>query len=392
MFCPEITPEFDYDQNLVEINEVEVRGELPNPFVMEDGSAVDTAEKWQERRKEIYKSAVELQYGTIPPKPEVLKVETLFNWEHDLCSSYRITAGTKEKQVSFHMKVYRPRSETPCPVVVNGDLSFLHHFSQEYIKTFTNNKISFAFFDRTELAHDVCGEGRRQGQLYEVYPEYTFGAIGAWAWGYMRCVDALEIIGKEDMDFVVFSGHSRGAKTAMLAGVLDERAKIVAPNGTCAGGCGCYRVITTATNEMGVTRKCETLSDMIRVFPFWFGEGMADYVDKEEKLPFDSHFLKALVAPRVLVVTDGASDLWANPLGTYYTTQAAKEVYKFLGVENNIYWSFRKGGHGHRIGDIELLVNVISHIRDGAPISERFFRLPFKAPEFPFSWRAPESK
>ena len=38
------------------------------------------------------------------------------------------------------------------------------------------------------------GEGRRKGQLYDAYPDYTFGAIGAWAWGYSRCVDALEIL------------------------------------------------------------------------------------------------------------------------------------------------------------------------------------------------------
>ena len=50
MFCPEITSEFDYDQNLIKINSFEVLGDLPNPFVMNDGSVVDSAEKWQERR------------------------------------------------------------------------------------------------------------------------------------------------------------------------------------------------------------------------------------------------------------------------------------------------------------------------------------------------------
>ena len=46
----------------------------------------------------------------------------------------------------------------------------------------------------------------------------------------------------------------------------------------------------------------------------------------------------------------------------------------------------------HKIIDIEMLVNVICHIRDGAPISDRFYRLPFKTPELNFSWRCPEKK
>lgn len=389
MFCPEINSEFDYDQNFIKINSMEVLGDLPNPFIMNDGSVVDTAEKWQERRKEIYKTAVELQYGTIPPKPEVLQVEKLY--ESDVDGSYKIICGTKEKQISFRMKVIRPSKEKN-PVVVCGDACFHYMYESEYLDTYRKNKIAFAMFDRTELAHDVCGEGRRQGALYSVYPEYTFGAIGAWAWGFMRCVDALEIIGKDDMDLVAFSGHSRGAKTALLAGVLDERAKVVAPNSACAGSCGCYRIHTLQTGETGMERRSETLTDMIEVFPFWFGEGMADYVGREEDLPFDSHFLKALVAPRALVVTESASDGWANPVGSYVTTQGAKEVYKLLGAEDNLYWSYRKGFHFHKIIDIEMLVNVISHIRDGAPISDRFYRLPFKTPELNFSWRCPEKK
>lgn len=178
----------------------------------------------------------------------------------------------------------------------------------------------------------------------------------------------------------------------MLAGVLDERAAIVAPNSTCAGGCGCYRIHATTTRENGTTYHSETLADIVRAFPFWFSEEIAQYSECEEKLPFDSHFLKAMVAPRILVVTEAASDAWANPVGSWMTSVAAKEVYKMLGVEDNLYWSFRKGFHYHKILDIEMLVNIISHVRDGAPISERFFKLPFKAPELIYDWRAPEKK
>ncbi len=394
MFCPPVTDDFMFDENLVKITDYKVLGKLPDPFIMEDGTKVDSKEKWQERRKEIYKTAVELQYGTLPPKPEVFKVETTRDDVYSGTSSYRITAGTKEKQVSFMMHVTRPSKKfEPFPAVITGDVGFMYaHMDTELYKAFTSNGISFVTFDRTELANDIKGEGRRKGPLYDVYPEYTFGAVGAWAWGYSRCVDALEILGIEDMNLIAFTGHSRGAKTAMLAGVCDERAAIVNPNSTCAGSCSCYRIHTKAIAEDERERRSETLEDMIEHFPFWFGEGMADYVNRAEELPFDSHYLKALVAPRVLLDTEAASDTWACPVGSYMTTQAAKEVYKFLGKEENIYWSFRKGFHRHKLADAEMLINIISHIRDGAPISDRFSRLPFKKPEPIYDWRAPEAK
>ena len=393
MFCPDANiPEFDFDENFIDVVDYKVLGKLPNPFLMDNGEIADTPEKWRERRKEIYKTAVEVQYGTMPPEPEFLEVEHLYGAGMGDSNSYRIITGTRAKPISFLMKVIRPKSDTPCPVVVDGDMCFLYHFNKEFYETFRNNKISFCTFDRTQLAHDVRGEGRGKGQLYETYPEYTFGAVGAWAWGFSRCVDALEKIGLDDMNLVSFCGHSRGAKAAVLAGAVDERAAIVAPNSTCAGGCGCYRIHATTTRENGTTHYSETLSELLMRFDFWMGEEMQKYADCEEKLPFDSHYLKALIAPRILIDTEAASDSWANPVGSWMTTMAAKEVYKLLGAEENLYWSFRKGYHFHKVLDIEMLVNVISHIRDGAPISDRFFKRPFKAPELIYDWRCPEKK
>ena len=213
--------------------------------------------------------------------------------------------------------------------------------------------------------------------------------MGAWAWGYSRCVDALEKLGIVDMSCVAFTGHSRGGKTAALAGVLDKRAAIVNPNETCAGSCACYRVHMSAVRENGEEARSETLSDLLRNFCFWMGPDMGKYADNEAELPFDAHFIKSLIAPRVLFVSEAASDIWGNPVGSWHTTMAAKEVYKFLGAEDNLLWYYRKGVHSHHHRDLEMLVNVIHHVKYGEELNGCYSKTPFVQPELIFDWKAP---
>lgn len=406
----------DIHENLIEITKYELLGKLPDPFTFEDGSKVNTAEDWEKRRGEIYKSAVELQYGSIPPKPEVIEVEPLYLGAPGKPSGYRVTVGKAEKKLSFKMVLFRARSQK-APAVISGDLCFQYAYDKDYISTFTDSDINLVLFDRTELAPDIAEynlknlkttetfeyeagrkvldvleNGSCGGALKEIYPDYTFGAVGAWAWGYSRCVDALEILGNVDTDFIVFTGHSRGGKTAALAGAIDERAKIVNPNASCAGGYGSYRIKIEAINESGKRQISEPISNIFRVFPSWMGQDLKAYVDREAELPFDAHYLKALVAPRILFVSEAASDIWANPVGSYQTTEAASEVYKFLGCEENLLWYFRRGEHYQKIEDISQLVNIINHVRYGEALNDKFGKLPFKKPEKAYDWKCPEKK
>lgn len=380
----------------LEILEYKVLGSLPDPFLMNSGERIKSPSAWEERRREIYKTAVELQYGTQPPEPEVLEVEPLYESEEG--STYRIKAGTREKTVSFTMKLIRPgqsiQKNLPVgkpAVIIDGDLSFNYAFDKNFLDPALDSGIAFALFDRTELAPDIRKRERRTGPLYDVYPEYTFGAIGAWAWGYSRCADALEIIGLTNNDCMVFSGHSRGGKTAMLAGALDERARIVNPNETCAGACGCYRIHMTGKNGAFVHRS-ETLRDLWNVFGFWIGPEMEKYADREENLPFDAHFLKAMVAPRVLLVGEAASDMWANPVGSWQTSMAAAEVFDYLGAKENMLWYFRNGNHAHDKYDIEMLVDVINREVKGTALQGKYFNTPFTEPELIYSWKMPKEQ
>ena len=383
--------------DMLNIVQYDVLGKLPDPFLFEDGTRVQTKEDWGRRKKEFYRYVIELQYGTMPPKPEVFSVETLYIGGKGRSNIYLITAGTKEKTVSFRMRLHLPTGEKAAvygekrpPVIVDGDLAFCYAMDKEFLNTALDEGIQWALFDRTELAHDVIGEGRRKGALYDVYPDYTFGALGAWAWGYSRCVDALEVLGLSDMSCVAFTGHSRGGKTAALAGALDERAAIVNPNETCAGACGCYRVHMEASYLDGKPNRSETLKDLLHYFDYWMGPDLAPYAEREAELPFDTHMLKAMVAPRMLFVSEAAGDIWSNPIGSWQTTMAAAEVFRFLGVPENLYWYFRPGEHYHHITDVQMLVNLICMKTKGVAADERFFRLPFEKQKLIFDWRAPK--
>ena len=96
---------------MLDITEYKVLGKLPDPFLFDDGTPVKTKEDWKKRRKELYKTVIELQYGTMPPKPEVFKVETLYLGGKGKSNTYLITAGTKEKTVSFRMRLHLPTKE-----------------------------------------------------------------------------------------------------------------------------------------------------------------------------------------------------------------------------------------------------------------------------------------
>ena len=188
----------NFDENLIEMKKFEVLSELPNPFLFENGTMLEKKEQWEVRRRELYKLAVEMQYGTQPPAPEFMKIQTLCCNEEMKMDSYRIIAGRDNNSLSFKMVVFKPKGNDKYPAVVDGDLCWRYIYDPQFIDSFTDRGIMLVMFDRTEIAPDLV-PGVRSGPLHELYTEYTFGTIGAWAWGFSRCIDALELLGIADM-------------------------------------------------------------------------------------------------------------------------------------------------------------------------------------------------
>ncbi len=353
--------------------------ELPNPFLFADGSTVRTGADWERRRQELLDQIVGIEYGGMPPTPTETRGEELH------ATSPRESDGTRlvslhvvtgpARPFSFLLSLLIPPGSGPFPVVLTGDACW-RYATEEVTAEVMSRGYILAQFNRTEIGPDN-GRSDRDTGLYRVYPEGTYGALAAWAWGYHRCVDVLAQRPEVDVARIAVVGHSRGGKAVLLAGATDSRITLTAANNSGCGGAGCFR---------WQGPKSETLADILRGFPYWFAPDLKAFVGREADLPFDQHELKALIAPRALLTTEALGDHWANPSGTWQSHRAAREVYRFLGVEERLGIRYREGGHQLGPDDWRTILDFMGRQSGGEPSAAGFNQNPF--PDLPsaFSW------
>jgi hypothetical protein len=353
---------------------------LPDPFMMVDGRRVKTQEDWQEQRKYIKDMLLYYQYGYYPPAPDNLEAEITGSKEilDGRATETRLVLSMgPDHAVTIRVDLSVPTEGTgPYPVVITGDREWDR---TEGLEVATDRGYMVADFFRTDL--DPDNDDRSNG-VHPIYPEYDWATLSAWAWGFSRVVDYLETLEYVNKEKIVATGHSRGGKTALLAGAMDERVAIVVPNGSGAGGCGSFKYMQGGAESLiRITQEDR--------FHYWFQPRLSDFKRRVDRLPFDQHFLKALVAPRPLLCTDGLHDEWANPWGGQQTTEAAREVYKFFGVPEKIGHHYRQGGHDHNMEDWEALLDFADFNFFGKPLPPDFYRENFVRADSLITWKTP---
>ncbi len=371
---------------------IEFLGKMPDPFKKEDGTRM-TPEEWYAQRHKIRDFIIDFEFGGMPPRPEVVKYEKLNHAAPGGQTSewYRITAGSKVRQLTFMLEMYIPCVEgEKYPVLLTGDGCYAN-MESDVVKSAMSRGMIAAKFNRLEIAKDIMGEPKagtaydRTGGLYDVYPEHKeFTAISAWAWGYMVVMDVFEQMSFVDETEVGITGHSRGGKTVMLAAVADERIKYVCPNNSGCHGAVSYRTVVTDQGDR--CRRSERLEDMLKVIRHWMGDKLEPYSGREQDLPYDMHYFGALVAPRYWLQNEGMQDYWINPIGAWQNFMAVKECFKYLGCEDHAAAWFRPGEHRHKLPDYEEFMDFMCRVREGKLLREHLEINPYPNVERNFDW------
>lgn len=350
------------------LEELPSLSELPDLFQFADGTRVKTEADWMKRRAEIKSMLQYYEYGHLPPAPDSVRVEDFESRALPELSATEekmtLVLGS-EKKLRMRIAVYIPSGSGKFPVMVREEHALGHI---EEVPLLMERQFIFVEYAREDLDPD---KPNIEGPAQAAYPDYDWATLAVWAWGGMRVMDYLETREDVQLDQVGITGHSRGGKTALLAGALDDRFALVAPNGSGCGGAGCFRI---------EGKKCETLELITQPerFGYWFHPRFRWFADQEERLPFDQHFLKALVAPRALICTEARGDHWANPEGIVASSEAARPAFDFLNVPSKNALHFREGGHDFKPEDWKAILDFAEwQFRGKEPQNrERFWSAP----------------
>lgn len=342
--------------------------EFPDLFTFDDGSKVVSPADWQRRRDELKAILLFYQYGNMPPRPDQVTVAEKERAAHasGLGTVESLTLEIDStKKLRFRAVFYLPKVEGKRPVIIREEDRL---GQQKAARLFLSRGYIFVEYARHDLDPD---QDRVVGPAQAAYPDHDWATLAVWAWCGMRLLDYLETRADVDLTRIGLTGHSRGGKMALLTAALDDRIALVVPHQSGAGGAGSYRVLGPGAETLAQNDKPHWYHERIR----WFGK-------QEERLPFDQHFLKALVAPRSLLCTESTDDEFANPLGTLATSVAAQQVYEFLDVplKNGIH--FRRGTHSTEMDDWTVLLEFAEWQFFGrAPADPRkFWSAPFSLP------------
>jgi endo-1,4-beta-xylanase len=366
-----------------EIADLAVTEGLQNPFIKPDGTAVQTKEEWPAQREYLKAMLVHYQYGTMPPTPEDAVVENVSSEEildgKGILDLFNITITRDGKSVTLHCSLYRPNKPGKFPVVIKNDRRVTE--KDDILAKAFEMDYAISKYAREDLATDNR-KFVRNGGVYELYPEYTWGTIAVWAWGYQLVIDAFEEMGVIDMDKIVTTGHSRGGKTALAGAIFDERVAIAGPNSSGLGGTASARIYETGKRQ-------QRIENHVVPHAHWWCAQWYTFVNNEEVMPFDAHFNKIVLAPRGLHNAHATNDYWANPLGTELTHLAAKKVYKWLGVEENIGLHWRPGGHAQNYDDWVALLDFADLYFYKRDNGNEFDRLVYPDYPLPVDWDTP---
>lgn len=369
----------------------------PDLLIMFDGTAVTTADQWEERRQEIKGMLQYYMYGM---------------WRSGEDVSYSIsgnimtiTVALDGKSINYNATISLPTGTAPeggWPVIVGigGVGQSAYALEQGYaIISFNTGDISGDGQSNTSTAP-------RTGRFYTLYPydnsdwKTQTGSIMAWAWGASKILDALEAGAAEELNInakvATVTGVSRNGKAAACAGAFEERFKVSMP--VCSGYGGMtmmryqsdgltYSLLPEFANDpksgnvvnLATWKSSGGNEGLASIQGAWYN-GNFEAFKHYHQLPIDAHFISALSAQKgryLFMVIGINSDMWSSPPGMWWNYELAKPAFDLAGLEDNIAIQYHVDLHGIEKEDFIKMFSYINH---------HVYDKDFDASSFPSPW------
>ena len=285
-------------------------------------------------KEEIVQLLLKEEYGFLPKgktevSAELLEADEKFCAGKAVLNKLRLNCRGEFGEFSFPVMYSKNLSEgkKPCFIHINfrPDVPDRYQPTEELIDA-GYSVLSFCYKDVTSDDGDFTN-----GLAGVIYPdgergEYDCGKIGLWAWAAMRVMDYAQTLPEIDKSKITVVGHSRLGKTALLTGLFDERFYCAVSNDSgCSGA-------ALARENYG-----ETIEDICQRFPFWFNKHYLKYVNNEEELPFDQHYLVAANYPHLVYIASAEGDEWACPKNEYLSAVASSRYYEKRGKKGFVH-------------------------------------------------------
>lgn len=295
---------------------------LPDPFAMHDGTRIAKKADWECRRNEI---KADIEKYEIGPKPEPPKVEPTY-------ASGKLTVKVTTSAGSITLSSSVSGSGDCVVIGMNSASSLVSGCVQV---PFSHDQVVKYAMNDTQTQSDP---------FYKAYPD-LYGKIGnynAWSWGISRLIDGIVQLKdqmKVDPTKIAVHGCSYAGKMALFAGALDERVALTIVQESGGGGINSWRTSQDFTSRTGTN-----IEKIDNTNYSWFMPSMKRL--DPYSLPHDHHELIAMAAPRALIALGNPEMEWLGDESGYKSVIAAKEVFKAMGVEDNLGYDFT-GGHDH---------------------------------------------
>lgn len=332
-------------------------GKLPELMVMKDGTPV-TGENWEQRRKELLDIIMAYSFGYTPAAPAKVDAEILYDSRSLLYAgvvkSYAGKAYFQRIMLSFDgpygrysfpIQFVRPLYVEKPPVIINlvfnpslRTLPVESHVDNNYapVEEIIDNGFAYVMInyndiidDKTQGDYETAFVKNGMGSVFCKGTERgidEWGKVGMWAYGASRVVDYLMTRDDVDHDCISVAGNSRLGKTALWCGAQDERIFCSMVNCSGFGGAGLMKFLNHAR-----------LRDMVNNGSIdWWCERVKEYADDGTKLPFDSHFIVALCAPRYISLIGADGDFPHYALADYLSGAAASPAWECQGLKGLI--------------------------------------------------------